>query len=70
MSERVSELVIDYMYRAIEKYIDQCKEELNSERKHLQSFHALNDCIESYTATIKSLVKFNQQVEEVNRAKK
>lgn len=54
--------VIDFMYRSIKSYIQQCDNEISSQRKVLQSFHALNDCIESYTKTLQNLIKFHHQV--------
>lgn len=57
--------VIDFMYRSIKSYIHQCDNEISSQRKVLQSFHALNDCIESYTITLQNLIKFHHQVEDL-----
>lgn len=57
--------VIDFMYRSIKSYIHQCDNEISSQRKVLQSFHALNDCIESYTKTLQNLIKFHHQVEDL-----
>ena len=57
--------VIDFMYRSIKSYIQQCDNEISSQRKVLQSFHALNDCIESYTITLQNLIKFHHQVEDL-----
>lgn len=57
--------VIDFMYRSIKSYIQQCDNEISSQRKVLQSFHALNDCIESYTKTLQNLIKFHHQVEDL-----
>lgn len=68
MTEPASEqykFVIDFMYRSIKSYIHQCDNEISSQRKVLQSFHALNDCIESYTITLQNLIKFHHQVEEL-----
>ena len=68
MSEPTSEqykFVIDFMYRSIKSYIHQCDNEISSQRKVLQSFHALNDCIESYTITLQNLIKFHHQVEDL-----
>lgn len=68
MTEPASEqykFVIDFMYRSIKSYIHQCDNEISSQRKVLQSFHALNDCIESYTITLQNLIKFHHQVEDL-----
>lgn len=68
MTEPASEqykFVIDFMYRSIKSYIQQCDNEISSQRKVLQSFHALNDCIESYTITLQNLIKFHHQVEDL-----